>query len=625
MNLLRALPLFLGLVPVLPAGTPAGFEHYITRREATLYDGARPFRFLGANMPGLVLPYDYTLSLPERMHLPTAWEQEDGFKTLDQMGLGVVRIWNLPMRRPAETSQSWHYVLGPGQFNEEAFRTIDRLFALANRYRVRVIFDFSAEYGSYLGGVATYAEHRGRKAAEFYTDPQLKEDYRATLRYVLGRTNTITGVPYREEKAVLAWQFGNEMHGATDPWLVEMAAYLKELAPHHLVSETRHRPGEPLLVAPNIDLLTRHLYSNYSGVGQGWAEAIRTEMTKLKGQRPLYIGEFGPYIDGKMFTPENVVAKTGEFLDAVQADPAIAGALLWSMYFHHDRGGYYWHQIFTYPAVWAYHWPGFPSAEAQRERDLLRTIRAAAFRIQGKPVPPLPAPEAPELLPFKTIPLFSWRGAAGAESYEVERAPQAGGPWTTIARNVSDADVAYRPLFSDTTARAGERWHYRVRARNSAGVSPPSNAVGPVTVERVCFVDELQDLTRAHATAGTLTLDNDFNALYAEYIFRARGTTGAHIDYRVPGVISAVKITGFTGEAGGDLRCETSADGTTYTPLEATRRERRLPPITSGAAAGKRRTMLEFEAAPPAGQRYLRVRFTGPAELDRVEIDHDGR
>jgi mannan endo-1,4-beta-mannosidase len=625
MKLLPCLLLGLPLAAAGAAPASSGFEHYITRRGTALHDGDQVFRFLGANLPGLVLPYDYTLFLSERLALPTAWEQEDGFKTLDQMGFRVVRTWNLPIRKPQEPPRDWHYVLGPGKFNEEAFRTIDRLFALANRYRVRVIFDFSAEYGSYLGGIQTYAEHRGRKAAEFFKDPQLKEDYKATLRHVLGRTNTITGVPYREEKAVLAWQFGNEMVNAPDAWLTEMAAFLKSLAPHHLVAETRHRPGQPLLVDPNIDLLTRHLYANYKGVEGGWPGAIRAEMTKLNGQRPLFIGEFGPYIDGRMFTPENVVGKLREFLDYVQSDPAISGALLWSMYFHHARGGYYWHQIFTYPAVWAYHWPGFPSAEAQREIGVLQAMREAAFRIQGKPVPPLPVPEAPALLPFADVPLFSWRGSAGASGYDIERAPRADGPWTILAANISDADIAYRPLFSDPTARAGDRWFYRVKARNASGISPPSNTVGPVVVQRVCLVDELQDLSRAHATSGGLQMNNDYNALYAEHLFRARGAAREWIVHRAPGTISAIKVIGFTGEAGGDLTLETSADGTTFAALTATRSARALPPITSGAAAGQRRTMITWEGTPAAGQRFLRLNFTGPAELDRVEIYHDGR
>ena len=129
-------------------------------------------------------------------------------------------------------------------------------------------------------------------------------------------------------------------------------------------------------------------------------------------------------LTAKQFTPENVVEKTREFLSAVQ-ESGTAGALLWSMYFHHRDGGFYWHQMFTYPSVWSYHWPGFPSAEAQREIGIMRVMREAAFKIQGLPVPPVPVPDAPELLPIGNVPLLSWRGSAGASGYDVERAPAA--------------------------------------------------------------------------------------------------------------------------------------------------------------------------------------------------------
>lgn len=608
-----------------PAAAPANssrFTHFITRQGGRLMEGDREFRFIGANMPGLVLPYDWTLFLPERLHLPTAWEQEDAMKTLDQMNGRVVRTWNLPMCKANEEPKPWHYVLGPGEFNEKAFQVVDSLLALANRYGVRVIFDFTAEAGDYLGGIGTYADYRGKRRAEFYTDPQLKEDYKATVRYVLTRTNTITGVAYRDDKAILAWQFGNEMHGAPDAWLSEMAAYIKSLAPNHLVAETRHRPGQPLLVDPNIDLVTRHLYSNYGGVGKGWPEAIRAEMAKLDGRRPMFIGEFGPYIDGKMFTHENVVDKLREFLDYVQSEPGISGALLWSMYFHHDDGGFYWHQIMTYPAVWSYHWPGFPSAEAQREIGIMTAMREAAFKIQNLPVAPMPIPGPPELLPVGDVPLLSWRGSAGASGYDVHRASAMDGPWKVIAQDVSDADVAYRPLFSDMTARAGETWFYRIAARNAAGVSRPSNVVGPVRVATVCLADELQDFSRVHAKSGGLSLDNDFNALYAEYLFRAKGGAGDWVSYEVRSPMDSIKIVAFFAKEATDLSLQVSTDGAAFTALSPERRERQLPAPSGGATRGERRTMVEYECKVPAGNRYLKVLWSGPAYLDRVEIYH---
>lgn len=68
-------------------------------------------------------------------------------------------------------------------------------------------------------------------------------------------------------------------------------------------------------------------------------------------------------------------------------------------------------------------------------------------------------------------------------------------------------------------------------------------------------------------------LANDFNALYAEYLFRAKGTAGDWLSYEVP-----------------------------------------------GPAAGQSRTLLEYECAVPTGNRFLKLLWSGPAELDRVEI-----
>jgi hypothetical protein len=336
----------------------------------------------------------------------------------------------------------------------------------------------------------------------------------------------------------------------------------------------------------------------------------------------MFIGEFGPYIDNKMFTHENVVGKLREFLDYVQSEPGICGALLWSMYFHHNDGGFYWHQIMTYPAVWSYHWPGFPSAEAQREIGVMTAMREAGFRIQGLSVPPVPVPDAPELLPIGDAPLLSWRGSAGATGYDVERASKAEGPWKCVAQNVSDADIAYRPLFSDTTARAGQAWFYRVAARNASGVSKPSNAVGPVHVKRVSQVDELQDFSRVAAKSDGLVLNNDYNALYAEYLFRAQGKAGDWLTYKSPEPIDSVTVVAFFAKEIADPTLQVSVDGQKFTTLQVQRRERRLPAPPRGATKGQSRTMVEYECAVPAGNRYLKVLWNGPGELDRVVMDH---
>ncbi len=604
--------LLLAPLAALPAAEPAPsrFQHFITRQGDKLMDGDKEFRFIGACMPGLTVPYDYTLKLPERLVLPTPWEQEDAFKTLGQMGLHAVRFWPLPVRQTGKAGETWHHVQGPDQFNEDAFVCIDRALALANRYGVRVIFPFIDNYDQYLGAWGAIAAHRGKDKKEFWTDDQLKADYQAIIRHVLNRRNTVTGQIYRDDPAILCWELGNEL-SAPPAWRQEMAAFIKSLDSRHMVM------SGPLKAAPdpNVDIYSPHYYPR----GTDFAALCRKDRAALAGKRPLVIGEFGPYV-GQDFTAETLLPKLREFLTTV-IESETSGAMLWSMYFHKETGGFYWHQVFTYPSVWSYHWPGFPSAEMQREQGIMAALREAAFKIQGLPVPPMPVPDVPKLLPIGDVPLLSWRGSAGASGYDIERAPAASGPWKAVSCNVSDADVAYRPLFSDETVAAGDTWFYRVIARNESGTSNPSNVVGPVAVKRVCLVDELQDFSRVHAKSDGLKLNNGYNSLYAEYLFRAQGKAGEWVTYRVHGDIVSVKVVAFYGWGDRrDLTLQVSPDGMTFANLTPELKDRRLPYHPNATAGSQGRTMVEYECAVPPGQRQLKIVFNGPAEVDRVEI-----
>jgi hypothetical protein len=220
--------------------------------------------------------------------------------------------------------------------------------------------------------------------------------------------------------------------------------------------------------------------------------------------------------------------------------------------------------------------------------------------------------------------MFSWRGSAGASGYDIERAPAAAGPWTRLAENVSDADIAYRPLYSDTTVKAGQTWFYRVAARNASGVSKPSNVVGPVKVREVCLADELQDFSRASAKSDGLATANEYNAICAEYLFRAKGSTNDWIAYTVPAGIRRVELVAFfPGPIAGPM-LRVSADGTSFTHLAPTRIDRKLPPTPGGAAGKMQRTMATYRADVPPGQRHVRIDWTTAMELDRVEIRHPG-
>jgi mannan endo-1,4-beta-mannosidase len=604
-----------GLCTCLAQPVPSTLQNFITRRGAELYDGDKQFRFMGSNMPGLVLPYDFTLRLPERMQLPTPWEQEDGVRTAVQMGLRVVRLWSLPMRRPSEKAQPWHYILSPGEFNEAAFRTLDHLLVLGNRYGVRFVVAFSENQDCFLGGFEDYSKFRGRTRAEFFTDPQVREDYKTTVRYILNRRNTETGTRYLEDPAVFAWEFGNEIQSATDGWLREMAAYIKSIDTRHLILDTRsHLLKAPLEVDPNIDIYNIHLY------GGDWSKTNAEFVDMLGGRRPLLVGEYGPYFTRPEEGPA-ALERQRTLLNQVIADRRISGALLWSMYFHHRDGGFKWHQIMTYPQVWSYHWPGFPGGEGQRETEVLADLRSAAYRIQGLQPPSVPIPDVPELLPFGGTPQLSWRGSAGAAGYDIERATSAKGPWTTVAANVPDSETAYRPLWTDTTAQAGTPYFYRVAARNKSGQSAFSKPAGPAIFQELCLVDELADLKLTAAHEGDIQIANDFNALYAEYLYRAKASKGAALSWQVPGDIREISVwVFFAGEPVTPFLSVAPAGSTSWARLDAAAERRDLSSPPTGPASKEKRVLVRYDAKVRAGNRQFRMEWAGISELDRVEI-----
>ena len=594
-----------------PGAVP--FQHFITRDGDRLMDGEKEFRFIGANFPGLNLPYDYFFGIPERMILPTPWEQEDAFKTMRQMGLTGIRTWNLSIALPGEKgAENFKCVLGPGEFNEVAFVAIDHMLALANQYGVRIIFSLGADHGDFLGGVGEYAAHRGKPRAAFFSDPQIKDDYKATVRHVLTRKNTVTGVLYSDDKSILAWQFGNEMD-RTKPgediqraWQAEMAAFITELAPNQLIAYgQRFFPETP---DPNIDIIVRHYY------GGDWTKNIVEDMAKTRGKRPFIVGEFGLEAD-----PARIAA----MLDGA-IEHGASGALIWSMFFHHRDGGFWHHGVITQDGAKAYHWPGFDTGAKMNEREVMQILRDRAFKIRGLTTPPVAPPEAPELLAFSKRALFSWRGSAGAAKYDIQRSPSAEGPWKTIAAGVADSSPCYRPLFADTAARPRDRWCYRVIAKNAGGDSPPSNIVGPVNIEQAVLADEMRTLDLASGHSEGLELMDTTPFYFAEHYYRVKGKQGDWLTYDAPRglAIETFDISVWNASGIPGVHVLLSADGENW--LNATPKPEIVeyqPYYPHGKWAKIRATehRLHLDGIPK-GAHYLKILWPSESLLDRVEL-----
>ncbi|MFZ0829444.1 MAG: cellulase family glycosylhydrolase [Verrucomicrobiia bacterium] len=603
---LLSLAALLAFLAAGPARAESTLSEFITVRGDQLMAGDKPFRFISWNVPNLHLIEDkFDLTATNAWCLPDRFEIMDALSTVRQMGGTVARTYSISVVRGNDPPASASHVLGPGKFNEEAFRSLDLVLQVANEQGVRLIIPLVNNW-IWMGGRGEYAGFRGKTKDDFWTDPQLIADFEETIRFVITRTNTLTGVRYGDDKAILCWETGNEVKCPVS-WTREIAAYIKSLDHNHLVMDgfdSRLRPE--VLAMPEVDIVTTHHYP--SGRAQkSFAQLIQENAAAAKGKKPYIVGEFG-------------FVGTDKMEDAMKAicDSGAAGGLLWSLRFRDSEGGFYWHSEPDGANLYkAFHWPGSASGAAYDETNLMAIVRRYAFAIRGLTPPPIPVPAPPTLLPFTDAAAITWRGSVGAASYTVERASGAGGPWQTAGKGIDESFVQYHPLFNDASAPAGD-WYYRILADNETGVSKPSNVVGPVQVTQATLVDELADFSKVYARQGNLKINLGDSRKAKEDAHRADGSAGDALIYQLPTSIEGFRAFIFFPQDIADPKFAVSADGKTYREVTATKEMN-----FEGAGDYNYWKPARYRAENIGGdERFLKIELTGETEIGRVEIVH---
>lgn len=582
---------------------------FLTHRDGKLYDGAEEFRFVSWNIPNLHNvedSFEFLGDSPWRW--PNAFEIADALESVRQLNGKVARTYVISVRRPDGDMGDNVHVLSPGEFNEEAFRTLDLVVKIAAEKGVRLIIPLIDNW-RWWGGTAQYEAFRNKPKGAFWTDPQLLEDFKQTVAFVVNRRNTLTGVRYRDDPAIFGWETGNELDSPAE-WTAKIAAYLKQLDPNHLVIDGRSLHGVPTwsLDDPNVDVVTTHHYPN---VGNNTAESVLEAIRTVGGKKAYFVGEFG-------FLP---IEEAERMFHAV-IDHGASGALYWSLRFHRREGGFYWHHEPSGNDLFkAYHWPGFAAGDHYRERQVIRAMRSASARINGVDRLPLPTPAPPRLLPPRDPGVLSWQGSAGASSYSVERATSADGPWETIATGVSDAAVQYRPLFVDEALRPSETVYYRVTAQNESGSSAASNTVGPCIANAMRLADEFVDNSRYDSVEGTTRLRTDQARKVQEDNHRLELGPRAAVSYTVAGPIQTVQLWAFAESGDQPITISLVDDEGTRQTLTFERRTR----TSAGNDYGY---LTPIRLSAPAGDiaaRTLRISTpenAGSVQLSRLELTY---
>ncbi|MEP6651967.1 MAG: cellulase family glycosylhydrolase [Myxococcales bacterium] len=297
---------------------------FVGRGDATLLtEGLSPVRGTGSNLYYLQQLLTYAQQDTDAKVAAAVGEVLDDLVCLS---LPLARIWGFNDSPDRSSIRK-----GPHDFQESGLRGLDQAVWEAKRRGIRLIIPLVNNWADY-GGLPAYAAWASKEDGivhihdDFFSDGRLRQWWKDYVAMLAERVNTFTGIAYRDEPAILAWEIGNEFRCATcrgTTRLVdtvrELAQFLRGMMPNHLVADGGEgfddQPGlylglsnsypirgdegssfSKLAAVDELDMISYHLYPKNYGLESPrdteiWIQrhqAIATVFGKV-----AYLGECG--------------------------------------------------------------------------------------------------------------------------------------------------------------------------------------------------------------------------------------------------------------------------------------------------------------------------------------------
>merc|ERR1711892_1504940 len=349
-------------------------------------------------------------------------------------GTGEFHAWNM----------GWEGTVWPerGLTVEENFASMDYAVFRAGQLGLRLVVPLTDEWNYYHGGIHDFLGWRGpsmldgvegncvcnmdqHQQDQFYTHPDVVSDFMEYVSVILNHVNPYTGIAYKDDPTILAWESGNELYYPTYNWTVNLARFIKEeLGAQQLFLDGRRvsRTGfysdldDPYMLAKYtsvVDIISDHFYPmNIDKLLEMSAKANEYGLPYVIGE----IGWLGADVDLLTFLAA---------VEQLQADGLVAGSLFWSMFGHAEQYGHV-----THDDGYSMYWPTGPEPDSFHHnnmayRTLMRNMSDHMFLMSNRDVPDTylmsdipPMVTVLECKPGQWI-RVAFRGIAGAHLYKV--------------------------------------------------------------------------------------------------------------------------------------------------------------------------------------------------------------
>jgi mannan endo-1,4-beta-mannosidase len=315
-----------GTTPVAaePEGSGSAF---VTRHSKDLRLDGKQFRFAGSN--NYYLMYKSPLMV------------DDVFADAAAAGFTVLRTWGFldignqdgsnSLRGKADGIYFQYWDGDSPAYNDgpDGLQKLDYVLASARTHGIRLIIPLTNNWNDF-GGMDQYVRWAGGSFHDdFYTNPVIRGWYQDWISHVLNRVNSLTGVAYKDDPTVMAWELGNEprcLSAGAYPrspnctpatltnWADATSRHLKSVDRNHLVGVGDEgffcdNPADPdwtrncgegvdtlaFTRLPSIDLMSLHLYPDGWNKDLPWTyDWIRRHVREAdQVGKPVLWGEFG--------------------------------------------------------------------------------------------------------------------------------------------------------------------------------------------------------------------------------------------------------------------------------------------------------------------------------------------
>ncbi|WP_052888967.1 cellulose binding domain-containing protein [Thermogemmatispora carboxidivorans] len=270
------------------------------------------------------------------------------FSNAQSDGITVVRTWMFD-------HETWHgFEPSKGVYNVAEFDEFDYIIQSAKAHNIRLIPVFENYWEAY-GGIDTRLQWEGLPTGQsnrwrFFNQQQCPgcfTQYKNYVSYALNHVNHYSGIAYKDEPTIFAWELMNEprYENATPDesttgttlraWVDTMGAFIKGIDPNHMLGTGLEgqgtaygyggNSGNPFVYihqSPYIDFTSAHFYPTESWANLSMSQAQQV-INKWVSDSHNVVGK--PFILGEFNSRSDVGNRTGwwtMFYNTLEQDDA---------------------------------------------------------------------------------------------------------------------------------------------------------------------------------------------------------------------------------------------------------------------------------------------------------------